>query len=145
MKPKNPPAFPSAIAPGMHGCWGMTLRDYFAAAALPAVIAWHQRRNEYDEVKRDNEANGLPSFSLMPGSADPVIIAEDCYNMADTMLEARTVAAPQPPVEGREPFGYVNTHTGQFFKDVEPSRKNNQGHWRTVYTAPAPADAEPLQ
>ena len=37
------------------------------------------------------------------------------------------------------PFGYVNTNTGQFFKDVEPCRKNNEGHWRTVYTHPAPA------
>lgn len=38
-----------------------------------------------------------------------------------------------------EPFGYVNTHTGQFFKDVEDCRKNNEGHWRTVYTDAPPA------
>lgn len=35
------------------------------------------------------------------------------------------------------PFGYVNTYTGQFFKDVEPCRQNNEGHWRTVYEHPA--------
>lgn len=34
-----------------------------------------------------------------------------------------------------EPFGYVNTNTGQFFRDVEDCRKGNEGHWRTVYTA----------
>ncbi len=68
-----------------------------------------------------------------------------CEHWREAKARLALAAAPQPPVEGREPFGYVNTHTGQFFKDVEPSRKNNQGHWRTVYTAPAPADAEPLQ
>ncbi|MXN29192.1 hypothetical protein [Delftia sp. CH05] len=35
------------------------------------------------------------------------------------------------------PFGYVNTHTGQFFTDVEPCRQGNEGHWRTVYLQPA--------
>ncbi|SDZ53805.1 hypothetical protein, partial [Delftia lacustris] len=35
------------------------------------------------------------------------------------------------------PFGYVNTHTGQFFKDVEPCRQGNEGHWRTVYLQPS--------
>ena len=39
------------------------------------------------------------------------------------------------------PFGYVNTQTGQFFTDVEPCRKNNEGHWRTVYLQPAAAPA----
>lgn len=53
--------------------------------------------------------------------------------------------ALQLPAMGLEPFGYVNTHTGQFFREVEQSRKNNQGHWRTVYTATDPADAEGLQ
>jgi len=51
--------------------------------------------------------------------------------------------APQPPAQAQEPFGYVNTHTGQFFKDVESSRRNNEGHWRTVYTHPAPQQAVP--
>lgn len=54
-------------------------------------------------------------------------------------------AAPQPPVAAQEPFGYVNTHTGQFFKDVEPCRQNNEGHWRTVYTLPAPQPAPVAQ
>ena len=45
-----------------------------------------------------------------------------------------------------EPFGYVNTHTGQFFKEVEPCRKTNEGHWRTVFTAPqTQADAREAQ
>lgn len=44
-------------------------------------------------------------------------------------LKAQLAAAQQ----GVHPFGYVNTQTGQFFKDVEPCRKNNEGHWRTVY------------
>jgi hypothetical protein len=31
----NPHAFPSATAPSMSGAWGMTVRDFFAAAAIP--------------------------------------------------------------------------------------------------------------
>ena len=51
---------------------------------------------------------------------------------------AKSLSAPQPPAQAQEPFGYVNTHTGQFFKDVETCRKGNEGHWRTVYTNQAP-------
>lgn len=48
-------------------------------------------------------------------------------------------ANPSPAVPVIDaPFGYVNTQTGQFFKDVEPSRKGNEGHWRTVYLNPSP-------
>lgn len=35
-----------------------------------------------------------------------------------------------------EPFGYVNTYTGQFFWTVEACPKGNEAHWRTVYTHP---------
>lgn len=37
-KPMNPLAFPFATADG-YVCEGMTLRDYFAAAALPFYIS----------------------------------------------------------------------------------------------------------
>ena len=63
----NPQAFPSNV------WWetGMTLRDYFAAKALPsAIIDW----------------------SSTGGIEDPEIvevIARDCYLMADAMLKAR--------------------------------------------------------
>lgn len=56
----------------------------------------------------------------------------DRLNACIAGLEAQLAAAQQ----GVQPFGYVNTQTGQFFKDVEPCRQNNEGHWRTVYTHP---------
>jgi hypothetical protein len=68
---KNPSAFPSKIqAPfGVQIPQpGMTLRDYFAAAALPGIIA---KLNE----------NELPSFNETA--------AECAYDVADAMLEYR--------------------------------------------------------
>ena len=66
MKPNNPPAFPSATAPSVHGCWGMTLRDYFAAKAMQAFLTRSSSMTCPDEI-----------------------IAQDAYNVADAMLEAR--------------------------------------------------------
>lgn len=76
MKPNNPPAFPSATAPSVHGCWGMTLRDYFAAAAFPAVAAHLQERFK---------ARIFDFYSEL----DMGILADGCYLAADTMLKNR--------------------------------------------------------
>jgi hypothetical protein len=59
----NPPAFP------IH--WenhhqGMTLRDYFAAKAMQAVLTNHKLEDCDDDV-----------------------VAKNCYQMADFMLKAR--------------------------------------------------------
>jgi hypothetical protein len=71
----NPPAFP--IPPefcddlSVEQQRGMTLRDYFAAKAMPSVII---------------------DWSSTGGIEDPEIvevIARDCYSMADAMLKAR--------------------------------------------------------
>lgn len=66
------PAFPEPIgdtsgrqyAPAL----GMSLRDYFAAQALPAVIS--ARVAAGDDILQES-------------------IAEECYELADAMLEAR--------------------------------------------------------
>jgi len=55
--------------------------------------------------------------------------------VADAAREALNQAL-EAALKPGDAFGYVNTNTGQFFKDVEDCRKNNAGHWRTVYTAP---------
>ena len=66
----NTPAFPPVHDPKTH-CFGMTLRDYFAAKALAAMIS------------KDNKegvncgASGVKSLSLF------------AYEYADAMLEAR--------------------------------------------------------
>lgn len=62
-KPDNSPAFPH----WSHG-GGMSLRDYFAAAALQGFCAFR--------------ANSGEDF-------DPLECAEDSYMMADAMLKAR--------------------------------------------------------
>jgi hypothetical protein len=52
-------------------------------------------------------------------------------------------AALEAALNPGEAFGYVNTSTGQFFRNVEDCRKNNEGHWRTVYTTAPPAQTPP--
>jgi hypothetical protein len=64
----NEAAFPN---PHRTDELGMTLRDYFAAKALPSVII---------------------DWSSTGGLEDPEIvevIARDCYSMADAMMKAR--------------------------------------------------------
>jgi len=64
---KNEPAFPNE---GFNG-WGepfqgMTLRDYFAAKAMQAIITNHKLE-----------------------ACDDFVVAANAYQMADFMLEAR--------------------------------------------------------
>ena len=71
------PAFPNE---GFNG-WGepqqgMTLRDYFAAKAMPQVM------NEWRDDRENNDASA--TFE-----SDAQLVANDCYSMADAMLEAR--------------------------------------------------------
>ena len=60
-RPTNPPAFPNAH---YHNVSGMTLRDYFAARAMQAIISSH-----------DNT-----TLDFVSGKA---------YQYADAMLKAR--------------------------------------------------------
>jgi len=60
-RPTNPPAFPNAH---YHNVSGMTLRDYFAAKAMQAIISSH-----------DNT-----TLDFVSGKA---------YQYADAMLKAR--------------------------------------------------------
>jgi hypothetical protein len=67
------PAYPS---PRWEG-WGspqegMTLRDYFAAKAMQAVIT-----------------DWLNTGDIFQDAEIPEVIARDCYLVADAMLEAR--------------------------------------------------------
>jgi len=64
---KNEPAFPIQDAYSMSTEQGMTLRDYFAAKAMMAVIA-----------RPDSDGNKPPSA-----------FAKTAYVMADAMLKAR--------------------------------------------------------
>lgn len=87
------PAFPSGLketdtdtVESLHT--GMTLRDYFAAKALPTVIA-----------------DWLQTGDIFPDMEIAEVIARDCYIVADAMLKA-SAAAESPadmlalPVKG---------------------------------------------
>lgn len=74
MPTNNPHAFPRPGIEGMnHPQDGMTLRDYFAAKALP--IAWQRHADFFcgdsDVINSVNE------------------VADAAYEIADAMLEAR--------------------------------------------------------
>jgi hypothetical protein len=73
----NEPAFPNE---GFNG-WGepfqgMTLRDYFAAKAMQAILPTYN--NVFDD---DTGGDDDPTF--------PELLAKDAYIMADAMLKAR--------------------------------------------------------
>lgn len=70
-EPKNPQAFPSEYP--YEAQRGMTLRDYFAGQALPAVIKKLNFVGLYHEEH----------------SGDSTAVARACYKIADAMLEAR--------------------------------------------------------
>lgn len=64
--PPNPAAFPVSIPEEV----GMSLRDYFAAAALAGLLADESSGGSYEEF------------------------AQDAYRYADQMLQARTDSTP---------------------------------------------------
>jgi hypothetical protein len=66
----NPPAFPSTIIDGTVHNDGMTLRDYFAAKAMAAII-------------------GSPQFVAGHEDNAKQRVAEHAYATADAMLEER--------------------------------------------------------
>ncbi|SRR5260221_1096826 len=66
MKPDGGPAFPSHGTMGEVAQQGMSLRDYFAAAALQGILGIYDQPNQLSEQ-----------------------FAERCYRLADAMLAER--------------------------------------------------------
>lgn len=77
-KDKSDPAFPITEEAVVRAMCGMTLRDYFAAKAMAAMIA------QYPCQAIDNDDGGR----LIDNEA----LAADSYAMADAMLKAREAA-----------------------------------------------------
>jgi TRAP-type uncharacterized transport system substrate-binding protein len=77
MTDKQIPAFPVGLEAFGENKTGMTLRDYFAAKAMTAVMpaVMNELKKTRGSVK---EAQRLQALS-----------AETCYVLADAMLEAR--------------------------------------------------------
>ena len=68
------PAFPRATTSVDPGAGGMSLRDYFAATALPSAIA---------------EEIALRATTIRPGPFRYEAIAQAAYVIADAMLKER--------------------------------------------------------
>ncbi len=65
---------------------GMTLRDYFAANALPQAV------EDYDRVEshpNDNHKNSLLPYATKGAGTRESIIARQAYRYADAMIAAR--------------------------------------------------------
>lgn len=69
------PAFPQPYVSPPDGDRGMSLRDYFAAAALQGLCAGFSAQDR--DWPRDDEPEGYD------------VAAEHAYQMADAMLKAR--------------------------------------------------------
>lgn len=76
------PAFPVYDDHGQYvNGGGATLRDYFAAKAMPLAFQyWRECTNGVD---------GDFVFSRTEDEGEMDLIAADCYQMADAMLKAR--------------------------------------------------------
>jgi hypothetical protein len=71
----NIPAFPAMHFDLSEGEHGMTLRDYFAAKAMQAILA-------------DQYANGIYVLDLDNDSE--IVASNAAYTMADAMMKARS-------------------------------------------------------
>jgi hypothetical protein len=70
-------AFPYAAVHGCNGEYGMTLRDYFAAQAVSAIL------DQYDfTFFAEDEGKQV-------GDTFAFSVAKNAYSMADAMMEAR--------------------------------------------------------
>ena len=78
-KPENPRAFPLPVSDNNMGYEGMTLRDYFAAAALNKCI-------DYTTAADDD---GSPNNPHNTPDELAGLIANYAYAIADAMLEER--------------------------------------------------------
>ena len=85
----NIPAFPAMhfdLADKEHG---MTLRDYFAAKAMPICYQYWMNdfyHPDYEDAE-DRNSEGRGEFDVHVKN----LIAEDAYLLADAMLKAREV------------------------------------------------------
>ena len=76
----------------------LTLRDYFAAQAMPAVLQWFENNrlaDRQDSLDLDvDEVDGSPS-------SDAMLVAEWSYGLADAMMKARDGPASDAMLKAR--------------------------------------------
>ena len=74
-KDNSGPAFPASNDANVNGTMGMTLRDYFAGQAIPAIII--------------ATSSGGHDPSTKHGKGVEISMCLDAYAIADAMLRAR--------------------------------------------------------
>jgi len=74
-KPNNPEAFPKYTENGHVKQDGMTLRDYFATAAMQGMVTKYGKPNDYNWQYGTEDTHDL--------------LAKKCYKIADAMLKQR--------------------------------------------------------
>jgi hypothetical protein len=85
MTEETPTAFPWTH--GEMTCTGMTLRDYFAAKALPISYKFWMNDDYHPDCSDAEMRAEEDRDDFDRGMKD--LIAEDAYEMADAMLKAR--------------------------------------------------------
>lgn len=70
----NPPAFPSTETADSMGEWGMSLRDYFAGAALSGMLG---------------DLEMMRTMADHDNAVRPAMVATFAYSFADAMLKER--------------------------------------------------------
>ena len=90
--PVSEPEEPIQLGSGWTGSSGMTLRDYFAAKAMQAIVSNPDCQNvqRHCTTERSHEVMGTETIQLPETIADA--IASNAYFMADAMLKAREVS-----------------------------------------------------
>ena len=79
------PAFPTQHVAERNTILGMTLRDYFAAAAIPAAID----DGSVGTAKQAGVELGLKEGEYVAEKHWPMLFAKYCYQYADAMLSER--------------------------------------------------------
>jgi hypothetical protein len=84
---KNPSAFPLHPEHWQEENQGMTLRDYFAAKALPICYQYWMTDFHHPDIVDSKDRNARHRNDFDQGTKE--LIAEDAYAMADAMMKAR--------------------------------------------------------
>jgi hypothetical protein len=69
---------------------GMTLRDYFAAQALPACMNWIQLHAKHCLIADGEPKHSYPVLTSDAEDTDCFIAAEAAYFYADAMMKYRS-------------------------------------------------------
>lgn len=83
------PAFPRAPHTGYETDDGMSLRDYFAAAAMQAIVGTYRTARRFQDIGVFVTSTFCNRDMLIDEGVGCAEVAQDAYAIADAMLAAR--------------------------------------------------------